>query len=197
MRVPVDIADGFWASALATAVLVFIGGWWWLQSPAQTAARDFEECAEQAESATPAERTALMTNCGARFAGRRKPGGGYSYYDFMQNRSFDIAGPNPTVDERKQIDREYMKYLDTVRLDVLSSELAQQQNNIPVADLGNISPAADQPIVRTPKKEQAAKSAPHQPKNASAPCPDGSLTCSWDKLTSAVRNAFGSTLKPE
>ena len=77
------------------------------------AARDYEECVEaiMANQSSPAsgdEHNAAMTGCNARFAGRRKPGGGYSYYDFMQNRSFDIAGPNPTAEERKQIDREYI-----------------------------------------------------------------------------------------
>jgi hypothetical protein len=74
----------------------------------------------------------------------------------MQDRSFDIAGPNPTADERKQIDQEYMKYLDFVRRDVRSAELAQQQNNISIADAGSIGTAIGQPIrppiVLTPKK---------------------------------------------
>jgi hypothetical protein len=133
-----------WFLAAVTTVTGFaiVSGWLWVQLSAPSVARDFEECADQAEASSAAQQAALMTDCGARFAGRRKPGGGYSYYDFMQNRSFDIAGPNPTADERKQIDREYMKYLDAVRLDVLSAELAQQQSNIPVADSGIIPPAS-------------------------------------------------------
>jgi hypothetical protein len=93
-------------------------------------ARDYEECAEQAEGTSVAQRAPLLIDCGARFAGRRKPGGGYSYYDFMQGRSFDIAEPNPTADERKQIDQEYMKYLESAWLDAV-----QLQDNRPVADL--------------------------------------------------------------
>jgi hypothetical protein len=74
-------------------------------------ARDYEECVEaiMANQSSPAsgdEHSSAMTGCNARFAGRRKPGGGYSYYDFRQGRSFDIAGPNPTAEERKQIDHE-------------------------------------------------------------------------------------------
>ena len=65
---------------------------WWSRAPA-----DFEECADKAEkAATKEERTSALSECNAKFAGRRKPGGGYTYFDFMQNRSFDIAGPNPT-----------------------------------------------------------------------------------------------------
>ena len=118
----------FVAAAITVMVLAIISGWLWFRLSAPRVARDFEECAERAAAASVAQRATLLTDCVARFAGRRKPGGGYSYYDFMQDRSFDIAGPNPTVDERKQIDREYMKYLDSMRRDVLSAELAQQQN---------------------------------------------------------------------
>ncbi len=70
-----------------------------------------------------------MMGCNARFAGRRKPGGDYSYYDFMQGRSFDIAGPNPTPEERKQIDREYIEFLDAQRREAASAELAKRRTN--------------------------------------------------------------------
>jgi hypothetical protein len=167
---------------------------------APSVARDFEECAERAEVAS-AQRAALLTDCGARFAGRRKHGGGYSYYDFMQDRSFDIAGPNPTADERKQIDQEYLKYLDSARRDVRSAGLAQQQSNIPVADAGSIPTTVGQPmeppIVLTPKKVPSTKSAASRSKNAPEPCPEGSFACSWQKLTSTVRNAYASSTKPE
>src|SRR5262249_46307225 len=72
---------------------------WWKRAPV-----DFEECADAAEkSATKAEKTAALADCNAKFAGRRKVGGGYTYYDFLQDRTFDIAGPNPTPEEQKKI----------------------------------------------------------------------------------------------
>ncbi len=84
---------------------------WWSRSPT-----DFEECADAAEkSASKEEKTAALAQCNAKFAGRRKPGGGYVYYDFMQDRSFDIAGPNPTPDEQKYIDQQYTLYLQRQR----------------------------------------------------------------------------------
>lgn len=55
---------------------------------------DFEDCAAAAEGARARKKTAKLSECNAKFAGRRKPGGGYTYFDFMQNRNFDIAGPN-------------------------------------------------------------------------------------------------------
>ena len=82
--------------------------WWRLHAPS-----DFEECSEVAErSATSKEkRASLISECDTKFAGRRKPGGGYTYYDFMQNRHFDITGPNPTPEELKQIDQKYTEFL--------------------------------------------------------------------------------------
>jgi hypothetical protein len=198
--IPMVKAKWFLAAGATATVLVIVTGGVWLQLCAPSVARDYEECAEQAEGSLVAQRIPQLIDCGARFAGRRKPGGGYSYYDFMQDRSFDIAGPNPTEKERNQIDREYMRYLDSVRRDVLSAELVQQQNNIPVADAGSILIAIGHPIGRpmvlTPNKVPATTSAANRSKNAHAPCPEGSLACSWEKLTSSVRNAFASTSKP-
>lgn len=90
---------------------------WWSRTPA-----DFEECADLAEkSSSKAEKTAALAECNAKFAGRRKPGGGYSYYDFMQDRSFDIAGPNPTPEEQKYIDQQYTLYLEKHRRDAVAT----------------------------------------------------------------------------
>jgi len=193
-------ANWFLAAVATVTAVAIASGWLWFRLSALGVARDFEECAEQGKAAPVAQRPALLTDCGARFAGRRKPGGGYSYYDFMQDRSFGIAGPNPTADERKQIDQEYMKYLESASRDALSAELVQRQNDLSVADLGGVPPATSRPIgppmILTPKKVTLAKSAANQSKPAPAVCPAGSLACSWENLTSAVRNAFASTSKP-
>src|SRR5579872_3985814 len=94
-----------WALAIASLALVagasaLIG----YGSSGPPVAQDYEECADEAKTnaSSDTEYSNLMTHCGERFAGRRKNGGGYSYFDFMQNKTFDIAGPNPTDDERKQ-----------------------------------------------------------------------------------------------
>ena len=84
---------------------------WWRSAPA-----DFEDCAAQAEKAgTKEDKASRLSECNAKFAGRRKTGGGYSYYDFMQNSNFDIAGPNPTPEEQKKIDESYTAYLANQR----------------------------------------------------------------------------------
>src|SRR6266849_491622 len=85
------------ATSVALALLAAAALWLGLRMPQLRSAQDFEECVEQvqAKSRSDDERATLMTDCYARFAGRRKPGGGYTYYDFMQDRNFDVAGPNP------------------------------------------------------------------------------------------------------
>src|ERR1700759_118315 len=132
--------------ALVSLALV-VAVWLSFRGSALESARDFEECVEALQAGLSSdERSSSMTGCNARFAGRRKPGGGYSYYDFMQGRSFDIAGPNPTAEERKQIDHAYIRYLDSVRRDTLSAKSAQQRNNVMVADVGTVPAAIGQTI---------------------------------------------------
>src|SRR5438132_297481 len=94
-------------TSLALAVLALIVLWLGFRASPPQLARDFEECVEQVQARPPSniELGILMMDCNPRFPGRRKAGGGYTYYDFMQNRKFDIAGPNPTAEERKQIAR--------------------------------------------------------------------------------------------
>ena len=76
-------------------------GYQWWPSPAP---QDYEECSERAGKAASSndERASLIAQCDQQFTGRRRPGGGYTYYDFLQDRSFDIAGPNPTPKELKR-----------------------------------------------------------------------------------------------
>jgi hypothetical protein len=160
-------------------------------------ARDFEECAEAlaaSQSSPPLndERRAA-TDCNARFAGRRKPGGGYTYYDFMQGRNFDIAGPNPTAEERKWIDREYIGFLDTQRREAVSAELAKNQDEQLRADMERERQSVGPPLILTPRN--TASVAPKQPadRSKSTRCDDNPLACGWTKLSAAVKNAFASS----
>ena len=106
---------------------------WWSRAPA-----DFEECADVAEKAATKEaRGSALSECNAKFAGRRKAGGGYSYFDFTQNRSFDIAGPNPTPKEQKYIDEQYTAFLDRERQSTIAAAFAAQQQLLQQASLRN------------------------------------------------------------
>ena len=174
--------------ALPTVATVQLG----YRSSEPHVAKDYEERAEEARSNTSSsvEYSKLITHCGERFAGRRKAGGGYTYFDFMQNRTFDIAGPNPTEDERKQIDRSYMEFLGAQRREMLLSDLAKAQANQEQAALDPARQNAGAPLALTPKIPLPAK---RPVVERSKICEDGSLSCGWAKLSTAVRNAFASS----
>ena len=167
---------------------------------ASEVARDFEECVEaidagahQANLPFSDAQDGSMMDCNARFAGRRKSGGGYSYYDFMQDRTFDIAGPNPTTEERTRIDREYIGFLDSQRREKVLAELAKRQDEQLRADLDRAHQPVGRPLILTPKNPpaQAAKGAPDRAK--SRRCEDHPLACGWSKLSAAVKDAFASS----
>ena len=184
-------------TSIALALLALVV--WWLGfrgSPSQLA-RDFEECVEQVQANPPSndERGALMTDCNARFAGRRKAGGGYTYYDFMQDRNFDTAGPNPTAEERKRIDHEYMAFLDAQRREAISAELAKRQNEQLQADLESARPPVGPPMVLTPMNPPSSAAKRPVDRSKSTRCEDGSLSCSWAKFSAVVKNAFASSSK--
>ena len=162
--------------ATIVAVMAVVIATIWLSVPSSPMPRDFEECAEWSQrNSLGTERIAGIMDCGARFAGRRKAGGGYTYYDLRQDRSFDIAGPNPTANERTRIYSQYIHFLQTQRRQAALAELKQL--------------AAEEPQDETPLSlhTPTTKFAKHKP------CViKGSLSCTWVKLTSAVRNAFAS-----
>jgi hypothetical protein len=162
-------------------------------------ARDYEECVEAlggSQSSSPAvnEREASMTGCNAEFAGRRKSGGGYSYYDFMLGRSFDIAGPNPTAEERKHIDREYIQFLDAQRLEAESQKAKTREEQLR-ADLEAARQPVGPPLVLTPKNLPSPTAKRSIDQSKPARCDDDSMACGWLKLSAVVRDAFASSPK--
>jgi hypothetical protein len=183
------------ALVLLTAVVLWLG----TGGSAFQSARDFEECVGQVEAKAPpkTERAGLLTDCNARFAGRRKPGGRYTYYDFMQDRKFDIAGPNPTTEERKQIDRAYMGFLDAQQREAVSAELANRQNERLRASLESARQQVAPRMALRPTNSFSPPLPVKRPvdRSKSAHCEDGSLSCSWAKLSAVVKNAFASSPK--
>ena len=145
------------------------------------------------ESPPSDQRAELMTDCHARFAGRRRPGGGYTYYDFMQDRNFDIVGPNPTAEERKAIDLAYMGFLDSQRREAISAELATRQNERLRADLESARQPVGPPLALLPRNSVPIPAKRPADRSRSAHCEDGSLSCSWTKLSTVVKNAFASS----
>lgn len=160
---------------------------WWKRAPV-----DFEECADAAEkAATKTEKTSALADCNAKFAGRRKAGGGYSYYDFLQDRTFDIAGPNPTPDEQKKIDESYTAYLASQRR---SNEAAQaamrqqrEQQERQAQQLQQVALRTEVervPVpVERPKVQQVVN-----PRAKGAPCAKGSFSCEWPRLSEGLND---------
>jgi hypothetical protein len=154
---------------------------WWSRAPA-----DFEECADAAEKAAAKEaRAPALSECNAKFAGRRKVGGGYAYFDFMQNRSFDIAGPNPTPEEQRHIDEQYTAFLDRERRDRIAAAFtAKQQQQLQQASLKN-EKAASPP--EPPSKPQAAAN-DLRSRTTGASCARHSFSCDWPRLSEGLKD---------
>ena len=156
---------------------------WWSHAPA-----DFEECADLAEKTTAKDaRTKALSECNAKFAGRRKPGGGYTYFDFMQNRSFDIAGPNPTAEEQKQIDEQYAAYLESQRRHSIAAAFAARQQQL--QQQASLKSALEKTL------PLATASIPKPPVPARDPrrakpttCPRDSFSCEWPRLSESIKD---------
>lgn len=158
---------------------------WWHRAPV-----DFEECAEAAEkSATPQEKSTALAECSAKFAGRRKPGGGYTYYDFMQDRSFDIAGPNPTPEEQKHIDEQYTVYLENQRRSSIAAAFAakQQEQQTQPTSLKSDIPKVPLPQAR-PTKQQQATTSDVRPGLKRGDCARHRFSCEWPRLSESLND---------
>jgi hypothetical protein len=170
---------------------------WWRGAPA-----DFEECADAAEKASSKEEKASrLSECNAKFAGRRKVGGGYTYFDFMQNRNFDIAGPNPTPDEQKKIDEEYINYLERERRNSAAAALTVKRQEQQQQQLQPVALRSDEKVpvpVASPAKQQArtAGDAPPRTRSISSGCVKGTFSCDWPRLSDSIndlKKLFGGT----
>jgi hypothetical protein len=169
---------------------------WWRSAPA-----DFEDCADAAEkAATKEEKAAKLSECNAKFAGRRKPGGGYTYFDFMQNRTFDIAGPNPTPEEQKKIDEEYIAYLENERRSSIATAFSAKQQQPPQqpapqqrvqqVSLKNETEKVPVPVA-SPIKQQAAAQ-----RIRAGNCAKSAFSCEWPRLSDGLndlKKLFGSS----
>jgi|SRR5271165_1608067 len=158
---------------------------WWKRAPA-----DFEECAEAAaKAASKEDKSAALADCNAKFAGRRKSGGGYTYYDFMQDRSFDIAGPNPTPGEQKYIDQQYALYLEKQRRSSIEAALSARQRQ-EEQELEQEQPQPLQPAsLRTDAERVPIPQArPSKLIDGQQRCPGHSFSCEWPRLSDTIND---------
>jgi len=173
--------------------------WWGARAPA-----DYEECAASAEKAASKEaRASQLAECGVKFAARRKPGGGYTYFDFMQNRNFDIAGPNPTPEEQKKIDEQYTAYLERERRSHVAAALAakqQQPEQPPAQEWQQVSLRSE--LVSPPLGENEKVPVPvaspvkQAARIKAAQCAKNQFSCEWPRLSEKV-NELKRLLNPQ
>lgn len=186
--------------------------WWPSRAPV-----DYEDCVEKGEKSAGSkdDKAAVAAQCDAKFAGRRKPGGGYTYFDFMQNRSFDIAGPNPTAEELRKMDEQYTEFLDQRRKTIIAAAFAARQQQIaalqaqqPVESTGEAKPrpavekpraSVTKPRPRPEKQRAAAKQRQRPAQPAKYACDGDPVSCGLTGLSKgfvAVKaSLFGSTAK--
>ncbi|MDP1585569.1 MAG: hypothetical protein Q8M18_19295 [Bradyrhizobium sp.] len=171
---------------------------WWSSKPA-----DFESCADIAEKApTKEEKTSKLGDCHSKFAGRRKPGGGYTYFDFMQNRHFDIAGPNPTPEEQKKIDEEYIAYLEQERRSTIAAAFTARQRQVQQASLKREVEKVPVPRQNPARQPAAATSEPRssdmrpgemrsgdvRSRTRATNCAKGTFSCEWPRLSEGIKD---------
>jgi hypothetical protein len=172
---------------------------WWSSKPA-----DFEACADVAEKApTKEEKASRLGDCHSRFAGRRKPGGGYTYFDFMQNRHFDIAGPNPTPEEQKKIDEAYIAYLEQERRSTIAAAFTARQRQVQQASLKSEVEKVPMPKGNPVRQQQAAatseprsgevrpgemRSGDLRSRTRATNCARDSFSCEWPRLSEGIKD---------
>jgi len=155
--------------------------WWRLYAP-----KDFEECSQSAAQPGLSKdaQAKITSECDSKFAGRRKLGGGYIYFDFMQNRHFDIAGPNPTPQELKRMDQEYLAYLETNReipVDVADAGQAIAAINNQMKPISDQKQAQPRVAVKQPVAANRARV------RKEAACKGDALSCGWAKIRTTVK----------
>ena len=151
----------------------------------------------------------MIAQCDKQFVGRRKVGGGYTYDDFLQNRHFDIAGPNPTPNELKHFDEAY-SFLSDGKAGERDRQLrggtghavaalAEKQSRMAQPDYqddrvtGSMSPPGlpmiiGPNIVPIPKPRSSVV-------RLKGLCEDASLSCSWTKFSEGIKTFFESNAK--
>jgi hypothetical protein len=153
--------------------------WWGARIPA-----DYEECAESTDKAAAKEaKSTQLAECGVKFAARRKVGGGYSYFDFMQNRHFDIAGPNPTPEEQRRIDEQYAEYLARERQSAIMAAFTQKQQQHAAPESEKKSAV---PMPASKPRATTVGYAVSRPKTPN--CANDSFSCNWPRLAEGIKD---------
>src|SRR6516162_2596114 len=164
--------------------------WWNLFAP-----KDYEDCAESAarDAKSKAALDILLETCNSKFKGRRKLGGGYTYFDPRQFRDFDIAGPNPTKREVETIDKQYEVYLEEQRREAAAAAEREEQQRIlgAEAERRRQQAAADAQAKFAERRKIAAQYIEIVSKNMECRSYNA---CSWYALNVGLKNGSRETI---
>ncbi len=135
------------------------------------APKDYEDCAERAarDAKSKDALSILISVCRSNFAGRRKAGGGYTYYDPCQESTFDINGPNPTTDEVAYIREQCLAYLSLKSQMEAEQEEAKRKARLAALEARAAAQQAEQEArVKTQKAEKEARAKAQQAEQAAS-----------------------------
>jgi hypothetical protein len=105
----------------------------------------------------------------------------------MQNRTFDIAGPNPTPQEQKRIDEQYTEFLDRERQSTIAAAFAakQQQQQLQRATFRSETEKVPVPIAAPNKPSVAGGNAKRL---KASNCASHSFSCDWPRLSEGLND---------
>jgi hypothetical protein len=125
----------------------------------------------------------------------------------MQDRTFEIAGPNPTPEEQKRIDEQYTAYLERERRSNIAAALAaKQQSPEPPPTLGwqqvslrtEQTPPPPAPLPAEIEKVPVPVASPikQAARIRAAQCAKDQFSCEWPRLSEKV-NELKKLLNPQ
>jgi hypothetical protein len=160
------------------------------------ARRRFRAMRRAARSGNQGGEGVRLSECNAKFAGRRARRR-LHLFRFHAEPQFRHCGPNPTPEEQKKIDEEYIGYLERERRDSAAAALAVTTGAAAVA-AGLMK--SDRCRCRWRARQQPARVATDPPRTRSlSGCPKGTFSCDWPRLSGGINDImkmFGPTPTP-
>jgi hypothetical protein len=112
----------------------------------------------------------------------------------MQDRTFDIAGPNPTPEEQKYIDHQYTAYLESQRRNSIAAAFnaRQQQKQELQQGVQQVSLRTETEKIPVPVASPVKRAERIKASN----CARNAFSCEWPRLSQSIddlKKLFGSS----
>ena len=105
----------------------------------------------------------------------------------MQNRSVDIAGPNPTPEEQRYIDEQYTAFLDRERQSSITAAFNAKQLQAQQVSLQQQAATAPVPMPR-PAPAMRTPMAGLKPQPKITGCAKHSFSCEWPRVAEGIKD---------